>query len=154
MNTGLRGWLAFASLPLLLSHTPSLYTLSVLHRIKATNMTHAISYMHTLLFRLIYALSSFASQVNKVSAAINNALVPKPTTPYERMTRRQREIEDSAKDVRKALARCVKMQQTYEVFDIICLFRAVWGHSAQVTAAFNSLILELHIRQDKILNNL
>ena len=103
---------------------------------------------------MIQAIKNFRTSVNHISDRINDTLLPAPTTASQKLCKRQREIEESANDIRTQLKACVKLAQTYDVFDRICDFKIVWGDSAQVSASYNSLLLALHIKQNAILQNL
>jgi hypothetical protein len=105
---------------------------------------------------------SFLPYFAKINEAIDNfnrkideLLYPPHATPYEERVRRQQSIEHNGNLLRDRIAGCASLQESYMIHDLINDFRNVWGwDDNQVKGHYYSLFVQLHNKQEDIINKL
>ncbi len=90
----------------------------------------------------------------KVNKFLESVFLPAPVTDWEIRCRKQKEIEEAGMKLMEYVMYCNSLALSYDIHDKIVDFKAIYGDTPQVIGWYNSLLVELRNKQNKILNKL
>lgn len=97
-------------------------------------------------------ISLYPHWMIKLLQSIGKLISPIPATEWDIRNRNQMDVELFATKLSKEIATCSTLEKTYRLTDEIYALPAIWGHTNQVRAQVESLMLELRNKQNEILS--